>query len=355
MDHQTNGLSHQRQPVSIAVFRALQLGDLLCAVPAVRALRSAFPRARISLIALPGAAPLVKRLPAYIDEHIPFPGYPGLPDQPVDAEATRSFISGMQARGVDLLIQMHGKGDITNPLVTLLGARSLAGFYAPGGFCPDPATFLPYPFDLPEVHRHLSLMRHLGIPAEDSGLEFPLLDHDEAELAAALGGQLLPAGTYVVVHAGARSTSRRWRPGKFATVADALSRRGLQVVLTGSGQERPLAARVAAEMDRPALNLSGRTSLGALALLVQRARLLVCNDTGVSHLAAAVQTPSVVIFTGSDPGRWAPLDRNLHRSVGSGTPDSITPTLHRPPSSPPTVASVLHEALELLAGEVRLA
>jgi ADP-heptose:LPS heptosyltransferase len=69
-------------------------------------------------------------------------------------------------------------------------------------------------------------------------------------------------------------------------------------------------------MSAPSINLAGRTDIGALGALLQGARLLVCNDTGVSHLAAALGTPSIVIFTHTDPNRWAPLDRSLHRALG---------------------------------------
>ena len=70
----------------------------------------------------------------------------------------------------------------------------------------------------------------------------------------------------------------------------------------------------------PSLDLSGKTSLGGLAAIVARARLLVCNDTGVSHIAAAMRTPSVVIACGSDPARWAPLNRELHRVLAHDVP-----------------------------------
>jgi ADP-heptose:LPS heptosyltransferase len=76
-------------------------------------------------------------------------------------------------------------------------------------------------------------------------------------------------------------------------------------------------------MKAPSWNLAGRTSLGALAVLLQDACLLICNDTGVSHLAAALKVKSVAIFTKSDPLRWAPLDRDRHRAVCSTT--SVSP------------------------------
>jgi len=116
-----------------------------------------------------------------------------------------------------------------------------------------------------------------------------------------------------VLHAGSQLASRRWPAERFAQVGDALSKEGLQVVLTGTKGERELTARVRDAMRSPALDLTGLTSLGGLAALIARARLVVANDTGVSHIAAALKAPSVIIANGSDPRRWAPLDRQLHR------------------------------------------
>jgi ADP-heptose:LPS heptosyltransferase len=87
----------------------------------------------------------------------------------------------------------------------------------------------------------------------------------------------------------------------------------LRIVLTGTRQEAFLIQKTRTSMREPAIDLSGRTTLGGLAALIGRARLLVCNDTGVSHVAAAMRTPSVVIACGSDPQRWAPLNHELHR------------------------------------------
>jgi ADP-heptose:LPS heptosyltransferase len=91
------------------------------------------------------------------------------------------------------------------------------------------------------------------------------------------------------------------------------------VVLTGDGpEERARAAAIGAACARPPVDLTARTSLGVLAAALRGARLIVCNDTGVSHLADAVRTRSVVVFRATDPARWAPLDRRLHRVVRDG-------------------------------------
>ncbi|HVX11005.1 MAG TPA: glycosyltransferase family 9 protein [Pirellulales bacterium] len=197
-------------------------------------------------------------------------------------------------------------------MLLLLGARFNAGFYLPGEWCPDAERFLPYPGDRPEVWRHLSLMEFLGAPALGDELEFPLRPRDYEELASVDECRSLRPGGYVCIHPGARYASRRWGAERYAAVADALTRKGLDVVITGSAAEVQLARDVAEAMARPAINLAGRTTLGALAALLTDARLVISNDTGISHVAAGLNVPSVVVVTGSDPQRWAPLDRSLH-------------------------------------------
>ncbi len=303
-------------PQRIAIVRALGgLGDLLCAVPAFRALRTALPQAEIVLVGLPAARVLVERFHCYLDRLLEFPGYPGLPEQSPQLQQIPDFLSTAQTERFDLAIQMHGSGTITNPLTVLLGARLNAGFFLPGQYCPDPERFLPYLADEPEVRGYLRLLQFLGIPPQGEDLEFPVGEADQRSLSAITEAYTLRPGEYVCVHPGASVPCRRWSPEQFAIVADTLAAYGLQVVLTGSVAEVELTQTVAQAMQSPALNLTGRTNLGALAALLSGARLLICNDTGVSHLAAALHTPSVVIFTGSDPARWAPLNRDRHRVV----------------------------------------
>jgi len=300
----------------IAVLRALQLGDLLCAVPALRALHAEYPAARITLIGLPWAHAFVERFRRYLCDFVEFPGYPGLAERACDPARLPGFFAEMKERRFDLAIQLHGSGEITNPLVARLGARHSAGFYRRGHFCPDAERFVEWRDDEHEVARYLRLLSRLGIAARGTALEFPLQDEDW-QAWASFG---LERDGYVVVHPGSQLPSRRWPPERFAAVADALADEGLQVVLTGTQGERAVTAAVLRAMRRPALDLTGLTSLGALAALIGRARLLVANDTGVSHIAAALKAPSVIVASGSDPRRWAPLDRARHRVLSHPTP-----------------------------------
>ncbi len=304
----------QNDPEKIAVLRALQLGDLLNAVPALRALRVAFPKAQITLVGLPWARSFVERFHSIVDSFISFPGYPGLPEQTPQMQEIPGFLGHMQAEHFDLVIQMHGSGGITNHLITFWGAKMYAGYYAAGEYCPDPASFMEYPEDEPERWRHLRLMEFLGVPLQGDELEFPLRAQDWRELEEIQQNYGLKKD-YVCIHPGARKPERRWPTARFAAVADDLSALGYQVVITGSEQEVLLATDVAAHMTAPAVNLAGKTSLGALGALLANTRLLVSNDTGVAHVAVAVKAPSIVLFSAPDYERWAPANRQLHRVI----------------------------------------
>jgi ADP-heptose:LPS heptosyltransferase len=304
-------------PRRVVVLRALQLGDLLCAVPALRALRAALPEAEVVLIGLPWARAFTARFSRYLDGFIEFPGWPGLPEREPRVDRIPEFLAEVRARGFDLAIQLHGSGPIVNPIVEQLGARRCAGFYLTGGDRPDPELFIPWPGRGLELRRLLRLMEHLGAPARGEELEFPLTEDDLRSLNAIPGAGELEPGGYACVHPGASVAPRRWPTGRFAAVASALADRGLRIVLTGTSAEAELTRAVARALPVPCLDLTGLTDLGSLGALLGRARLLVCNDTGISHVAAALRVPSVVISTADNPERWAPSDASLHRVLCS--------------------------------------
>ncbi|CAL8480701.1 glycosyltransferase family 9 protein [Caballeronia sp. S22] len=296
----------------IVVFRALQLGDMLCAVPALRALRRAYPQAHIALVGLPWAAGFVERYAHLLDELIIFPGASGFPEQEETDAHLPGFLRTMRERRFDLAIQLHGSGGLANDIIEGMGARFNAGFVEPT----QPTrrgVFMPWPDELPEPARYTALMERLGIEAGDLGLEIPLTAHDQRECNALIHSCAIECERLVLVHPGAQLPSRRWPVERFGVVARALSDAGWQIAVTGSASEAALTARVLRGAGAHAIDLAGRTSLGALAALVARARLIVCNDTGLSHVAAAMRTPSVVIASGSDTRRWAPLDHARHR------------------------------------------
>jgi ADP-heptose:LPS heptosyltransferase len=302
----------------IAVFRALMLGDLLCATPALRAIRQAWPQAEITLIGLPWARELAERL-SCIDRFEVFPGHPAFPESIADLAAWPAFLQRMQGCEFDLLVQLHGSGDVVNGLLSLFGARHLATFNEPGRYGGDASLSVGWPSCGSETQRLLALTDRIGIARHGYAMEFPVRQGDRESLHAKVA-QLATIGAYACVHPGAQLPSRRWPPERFAAVADALARRGLAIVLTGSANEQPLVDRVRRAMTHQAIDLCGRTTLFELGALVEGATLVACNDTGLSHIAAAVGTPSVVISSGADVLRWAPHDSLKHRVLWFDTP-----------------------------------
>jgi hypothetical protein len=299
---------------SLLIFRALQLGDMLCAVPALRALRNAMPNAHTVLVGLPWAQQFAARFPAYIDEFIAFPGHPAFPEQPVQQHKLDDFYAAMRAHRFGAAVQMHGSGEHSNQVTRAFGARAVAGYGDEKSAGRE--RFHPYPDTGAEPLRLLDLVGLLGAPAVGSDLEFPITQADESELAASeLATELTPGG-YVCIHPGARIRDKCWHPARFAQVADQIATEfDVQIVLTGSASEAPLTAAVASYMRFKPVDAAAPMSIGAMAALMSRARLLVSNDTGVSHIAAGLKLNSVVIFSKADIRRWAPLDTHRHRCL----------------------------------------
>jgi ADP-heptose:LPS heptosyltransferase len=303
----------------VAVVRLrVGLGDLLASVPALRALRAARPDVEIVMITWPEMAPVVDRMSGYVDELLGFPGYPGIPERPPELDLLPGFLERARSRRFDLAIQMYGGQAPANEVTALLGARRTAGFFTPGDFPADLATHIPYPYRAHEVHRHLQLLRFLGVPPGSDTLEFPLWPVDRVAAAALRAKYDLAPRTYACIHPGATAASRRWVPQRFAAVSDALAERGLRVVLVGVEGEEPVTAAVRSRMRSDAIDLCGRTDLGAFAALLADARLLVGNDSGPAHLAAALGTPSVAVYLAGDPQRWAAFDAGRHRIAQAG-------------------------------------
>jgi len=344
----------------IAVVRALQLGDMLVAVPALRALRAGYPDAEITLIGLPWAASFAARLDRYVNLFLPFPGWPGIDETPYDEARTEQFIAEARAHDYDLVVQMHGSGGQSNPFALALGGRVTAGYYDgphprpmanwpldpypqdrrssalsrarergardEGNCSPSPTVrergqggegvlwpAAPYPHDQPEVLRNLGLIALLNCPDRGTALEFPLSYEDHAEADALLEPLAGDDRSLIGIHAGARPPARRWPAARFAAVADDLARRhDAHIILIGGPGEEEIVATVAERMDTRALNLAGRASLGGLAALLARLDLFIGNDSGPAHLAEAVGAPTVRLFGPADVDRWAPLDRTRH-------------------------------------------
>ncbi len=263
------------QGMRIVLFAPLGVGGLLCAVPALRALRAANPDANIALVGLPAARELAARLRRYLDGFVAFPGFPGMPGIECELDAVPDFFEQMKRQRFDLALQMHGSGEVANPLMVLMGARHNAGYYRAGRYCPDAQRYLEWRDDEDDVRRWLRLAAHLGAVPRGSHLELPLEAADWEQWRE------LHLEHYVCLHC-------RSQPQRFAEVGDALATEGWNVVLTGSDAVR-------AAMRQPAVSLAGRTNLGGTAAAIARASLVVTNDPDALLIAAAMRTPAAVL------------------------------------------------------------
>ena len=261
---------------TLLVLRALKLGDLLVAVPALHALRRAFPGHR-----------LVYAGPAWLADVLELVG--GFELLPADGlEMPLAVAPGT----VDIAVNMHGRGPESTSLLEALGARRLITHGAAGG---GP----PWVEQMHERERWTRLLRWHGIDAD------PL----DVRLSRPVPSRPVASGTpaAAVVHVGAAFGSRLWPEARFAAVAAALNDAGHKVVLTGSADERERALRVARRAGLPdTAVVAGSQPLSEFAALVSEAGVVVSADTGAAHLAAAYARPSVVLFGPATPEQWGP-------------------------------------------------
>ncbi len=320
----------------IVALRALGLGDLLTAVPALRALREWAAGGRVPLDvggvdAHRHSTRVVVAAPAALAPLVRLAGCKPLTAAPLAPLAP-------EAHGADLLVNLHGRGPQSHRVALAARPKRLIAFAHPD--VPESREMPAWRADEHETCRWCRLLEESGVPADPTRLALP-------DPGAPPPGVDLPGAT--VVHPGAASGARRWPAARFAHVAAAEARAGRRVVITGSPGERALAEEVArrAGLDAGAV-LAGRTDLAQLATVVARAGRVVCGDTGVAHLATAFATPSVLLFGPTSPLLWGPPippTRPIPRTSPASTAPSplrwgtpippASPTAPIPPAGPP--------------------
>jgi ADP-heptose:LPS heptosyltransferase len=314
----------------IVVLRANGLGDYVVAQPALAALRAAYPDATITLVTSPPVAALLQGRPAPVDEVLAAPrvagvrGEPG-PDGPPDdpPEVVEEFCAAMRRRRFDLGLQLHGGGGNANPLLLRFGARMTAGSRAPGAAPLD--RTVPWTAFQHDVLRYLEVVALVGAAPVQLLPRLTVTAADRAAAAGLLAEAGLVDGTgsphpLVAVHPGATDPRRRWPPHRLGELGAALHARGARVVLLGGPADAPLVEEIRAGLGSSAgeaVDLSGRLTMNALVGLLERADLFVGNDSGPRHLAEAVGTATVGVFTRANLVDVAPLFRARHRVLVS--------------------------------------
>ncbi|WP_433875989.1 glycosyltransferase family 9 protein [Sinomonas atrocyanea] len=281
----------------LLVLRALKLGDLLVAVPALRGLRRAFPQHELVLAAASWLEPIVPLIGG-INRLLPTPGL----DDPLPPLGP-----------VDVAVNLHGKGVESRTRLEELQPAHRLGHEAKGW--PGPV----WDDTLHERERWVRLLRWHGIAA----------DADDYRLGEPEASALAVGAT--IVHVGAAYGSRQWPAERFAAVARRLAADGHDVVVTGGGADRPRAEEVvkAAALPETAC-VAGEWALDEFAAAVRAARVVITADTSAAHLASAYRTPSVVLFGPASPEQWGPPADGPHivltdASVRHGDPFAAEP------------------------------
>lgn len=311
----------------VLVVRPDHLGDVVLAGPALGRLRAALPGARVTLLVGPWSREVAALLPG-VDavDVVPFPAFARGP-RPGPIGRYLPLLAGarrLRAARFDAALLLRDDDWWSAWMVALAGIPRRIGHghaalrpflthaLAAGQAPPHVAAAA-----IALVDAALADPRPPAGPARDP-LALRLADADHRAAA----DLLTPAGARpLAIHPGSGSPIKRWHAIDWGEVARALTAPGEPVVLTGGPGERDLAAAVARHLDRPVVDLAGRTDVATLAAVFARCRLVLGPDSGPLHLAVAVGTPTVHLFGPADPRRFGPWGlEGRHAVVASDLP-----------------------------------
>ncbi len=251
--------------------------------------------------------------PSPIDRVIVVPGDIGLQHTPEDERQARlleTFFQSMQAEQFDLAIQIYGGGLYSNPYVLNLGAKTTAGMKNPDAAKLD--RWVPYIYFQSEVLRYLEVMALVGASTCHLEPKIEITSRDIKESFDQVSDLDRPM---VILHVGAGDPRRQWPLEKFARVADLMHQMGAQSVVIGTDMEVGLISRLKDCMKSPILDVCNQLSLGGLAGLFSRAGLVISNDSGPLHLAAACGAPTIGIYWCGNTINAGPVTTSRHRPL----------------------------------------
>jgi ADP-heptose:LPS heptosyltransferase len=282
--------------------------------PALRAIRRRFPRARIWILTIPEVKPLADRCP-YVDAV-----------RALDLRASRSalvwglgrrrrelrqLIRELRSMRFDVAVNLYQVGTRAGGLrmavfLRMIGAGMVVG-RGRGGW--GQGLDLASDRGGHEIEAQLAVARLIGAPSEGDLPELWVTEGDTQACASLLETfGVSGAERLACLHAGSAQPEKRWPADRFAVVGKYLAQAGARVALIGTQSERALCAPLLQAIPG-AISLAGETSLPVLAALLRRAALLVTNDSGPMHMAAALGTPIVVPFGPGTPAQFGPRGR----------------------------------------------
>jgi lipopolysaccharide heptosyltransferase II len=327
----SGSMSRWLQARRILAVRLDNLGDVLMTTPALAAIRHCLPQAHIALLGSPSSPALAPHLPM-VDEIIPAAvSWMKAPGEQ-DAEGGRlgaaefALVEQLASRDFDAAVVFTVCTQSALPAALLCRMAGIPLRLAhtrenPYGLLSDwvPDKDVVADGMRHEVARQLALVQTVGFVPPDDRLRFVLreVDGETARRQLHLAG-LSPGSPYIVVHPGATASSRRYPPESFGIAATRIANEtGCTAVFTGADSERDLIDEARAAMSASSISLAGVLGLGELAAVIAGSRLLVANNTGPVHIAAALGTPVVDLYALTNPQHtpWKVASRVLFQDV----------------------------------------
>jgi lipopolysaccharide heptosyltransferase II len=306
----------------ILCVRLDNLGDVLMTTPALRAIRESMPRARITLLASPSGARAAAHLPE-VDDVISHDA-PWMKKACETEHDTGALIERLRERRFDaaIIFSVYTQSVLPAAFACWLASIPLRLAHCRENPYQLLTDWIPDPEPAErrhEVRRQLDLVAAVGCRTSSERLSFRT--HASDILSARL--KLRHAGVdiaspWIIIHPGATAPSRRYPSENFGVAASLIAERArVQIVLTGSAEEASLIEIAQARMCRRSFSLAGELTLGELAAVIAGAQLLIANNTGPVHLAAALETPVVDLYALTNPQHapWGVLSRVLSHDV----------------------------------------
>jgi heptosyltransferase-3 len=288
-------------PQNILVIKLRHIGDVLLSTPVLRALREAYPDARVTMLVNRGTETVLAHNPDITEVLCVEKG---------SWEAQVKFVRGLRRRAFDCVIDLTD-GDRSAAISWATGAPVRVGFNAEHRWrgLLYSAVAKPRSTDQHRVDYDLCALRNLGLDPKPGT---PILHVSQAEEQAVEtwlqeAGLLSSREPLLLLQPGARYPMKVWPPERFAELADRLADRfACRILLGGDQREREIAEQIARSTRCAPKVVAGKFSLLHFASLVKRCALFVGNDGGAMHIAAAMGTPVVALFGPTYPRRWGP-------------------------------------------------
>ncbi len=298
----------------IAVSRANALGDFIVTLPALKALRTTYPKAEIVLLGKTWHQQFLIKGRSPVDRVIVVPVKKGIRNEVGETEnenEVNAFIGQMQEEQFDVVLNFQGNGISANSFIKQFGAKLTVGLTCEKSEKLDRS--IDYYYYQSEAIRFLEVVKLIGATTSDLEPELNVLQHDKEEVAGFMS--ILTNKPFIVLHPVAMDVRRMWPLENYARLADELKEKQYEVIFTGGPEDRQIVDDIIYNMNSSAINACGNFSLGGLAAILLDAALMISADTGPLHLARAVNTPTIGFYWAPNLINWGPLTRTIHRPL----------------------------------------